>query len=83
LEAISESYDTFEKDRKLLEHSIELSSAEMVNLNDTLRREAEEVSRAHLEITRILNNIDEAFFSVNAITYQYFFISPSCEKIYG
>ncbi len=43
--AISESYDHYEKDRKMLERSIELTSSEMIELNNKLRKETEENSR--------------------------------------
>jgi PAS domain S-box-containing protein len=83
MQAISASYDHYEKDRELLEHSIEISSDEMIELNNDLRKEARELQMTYEELNRILNNIDEAFFSVNPLTYQYIFISPACEKIYG
>ncbi|MCW3127598.1 MAG: sensory box histidine kinase [Bacteroidetes bacterium] len=83
LQIISDSYDSYETDRKLLERSSDLSSQEMVDLNGKLRKEADEVQRAHSELHRILDNINEAFFSLHMSTFQYVFISLACEKIYG
>lgn len=47
LNLISDTYDHYEKDRKMLERSIELSSQEMVELNSKLRKETEE---SHKEV---------------------------------
>jgi PAS domain S-box-containing protein len=49
LEVISESYDHYERDRKMLERSIELTSAEMIELNGRLRKETEEGSKEIFE----------------------------------
>ncbi len=46
LSVISESYDHYEKDRKMLEHSIELSSNELVELNNKLKKESEKLIEA-------------------------------------
>ncbi len=43
LDVISESYDHYEKDRKMIERSIELSSKEMIELNSQLKKEKEEL----------------------------------------
>lgn len=39
LKAVSDSYDHFEKDRKMLERSIDLSSQEMITLNEQLKKD--------------------------------------------
>jgi PAS domain S-box-containing protein len=41
LNVVSDTYDEHDKDRKMLEHSIELNSAEMKQLDIRLRKEAE------------------------------------------
>lgn len=41
LRAISNSYDGFDQDRSLIERSLELSSKELVDMNEKLRKEAE------------------------------------------
>lgn len=41
LQAISDSYDGFDQDRSLIERSLELSSKELVDMNEKLRKEAE------------------------------------------
>jgi signal transduction histidine kinase len=50
IQAISESYNHYEKDRNLLERSIELSSSEMIELNEQLKKETEELKIAHDEL---------------------------------
>ncbi len=42
LEVISQSYDHYEKDRKMMERSIEISSKEMIELNNSLQTEKKE-----------------------------------------
>ena len=53
LNAVNDSYNHYEKDHHLLERSIELSSSEMIELNNKLRKETTELKRAHekLKIT--------------------------------
>jgi signal transduction histidine kinase len=50
IQAINESYNHYEKDHHLLERSIELSSTEMIELNEQLRKETEELKKAHDEL---------------------------------
>lgn len=83
LEVISESYDHYEKDRKLIERSIELSSNEMIELNTELRKEKEELKKAHKELKTLFENIDEVLFSVDMVSYKLLQMSPGCEKVYG
>lgn len=83
LEVISESYDHYEKDRKLIERSIELSSKEMIELNADLRKEKEELKKAHKELKTLFENIDEVLFSVDMVSHKLLQMSAGCEKIYG
>lgn len=83
LKVISESYDHYEKDRKMLERSIDLSSNEMTALNDKLRFETNEAMRANNELNRIFNAIDEIIFSVDIPNNRLTHVSAACEKIYG
>ncbi|MES2432058.1 MAG: sensor histidine kinase [Bacteroidota bacterium] len=50
IKAISESYDHYEKDHRLLERSIEISSSEMIELNEQLRKETEQLKKAHEQL---------------------------------
>lgn len=63
LKVISDSYDHHEKDRKMLERSIELSSKEMVELNAKIKKETEESSKVVYESLKeslaILNDTKE------------------------
>jgi len=83
LKVISESYEHYEKDRKMLERSIELTSYEMIELNDRLRKEKDELKEAHNELNKIFNNIDEVLYSVDMVSYKLIKMSAVCEKIYG
>src|SRR6185312_15142291 len=47
---ISQTYDHYEKDRKMIERSIDLSSKEMVDLNNELKKEKEGLLKAHNEL---------------------------------
>src|SRR5947207_2370413 len=47
---ISNSYDHYEKDRSMIERSIELSSKEMIELNNNLRNEIKEIEKANIRI---------------------------------
>lgn len=71
-QVISESYDHFEKDRKMLERSIDLSSTEMIALNNQLRKEIQDLEKAKKEakeseanLNAIINNTEDSIFSVD------------------
>jgi PAS domain S-box-containing protein len=76
LKVVSDSYDHYEKDRSMLERSIELSSSEMITLNNKLRQESE-------GMRTVFETMCEAFFSVDMETLQLIQISKACEIIYG
>lgn len=83
LKAISESYDHYEKDRKLIERSIDLSSKEMIELNTELKKEKEDLKKTHQELNTLFENIDEVFYSVDMVLYQFTQMSAACEQVYG
>ncbi len=83
LKAISDSYDHFEKDRNMLERSVELSSCEMIELNARLRNEAQETKNAHIQLKTLFENIDDVFFTVDMINQKTLQISRACESVYG
>lgn len=83
LKAINESYDHYEKDRKLIERSIELSSKEMIDLNTELKKEKEDLKKTHQELNTLFENIDEVFYSVDMVLYQVTQMSAACEQVYG
>jgi PAS domain S-box-containing protein len=82
-EAISESYNHYERDHNLLERAIDLSSGEMISLNDELRGESEKVKLAHKELKTLFENIEEVFFSVDMKSFKLTQMSDGCKKIYG
>jgi PAS domain S-box-containing protein len=83
LKVISNSYDHYEKDRKMIERSIELSSNEMIELNTSLAKEKDELKRAHKELKTLFESIDQVFYSVDMVAYKLIQMSPACEKVYG
>ncbi len=83
LMAVTESYDHYEKDHKLLERSIELSSSEMIELNKELRDETKKLKAADHELRTLFENIEETFFSVDMKAFKLLQISHACEKTYG
>jgi PAS domain S-box-containing protein len=76
LEVISNSYDHYEQDRLMLERSAEISSEEMIELNQSQKK-------AHDELKALFDNIEEVFFSVKFPEIQLLQMSPACENIYG
>lgn len=83
LSAISESYDHYERDHKLLERTIDLNSSEMIALNEELRAETRKLTSANFELKTLFENIEEVVFSVDMKEYKLIQISNACEKIYG
>jgi PAS domain S-box-containing protein len=76
LQVISDSYSHYEKDRKMLERTIELCSTEMIQLNSKLRKETQ-------ELKILFETMVEVFFSVDMQTAQLIQISKACEIVYG
>ena len=83
LNVISESYDHYEKDRKSIERCIELSSKEMIELNSHLRKEKDELKKAHKQLKTLFEGIDEVLFSVDMVSSGLLQMSAACEKVYG
>jgi PAS domain S-box-containing protein len=76
LKVIGASYVRYEHDRIMLERSIEISSEEMMELNESEKK-------AHEDLKSLFHNIEEVFFSVKYPQIQLLLISPACEKVYG
>jgi PAS domain S-box-containing protein len=83
LDAVSESYDRCDKDRKLIECSIELNLKEKNQLNIELEKEKEDLKKAHKELNTLFKNINEVLFSVDMVEYRLTQMSAACEKVYG
>lgn len=83
LNAISESYDHADRDRNLLQHSLEITSQELVDLNKKLKKEAEQLKQANTNLATLFENMDDVFYSVDMVSYQLLQISSSCEWVYG
>src|SRR6185436_17473111 len=67
----------------MLERSIELSSNEMIELNDQLQKESEQSKNAHNELRSMFENIEDVFFSIDMTQNKVLQISPACEQVYG
>ena len=81
--SISESYDHYEKDRKMLERSIELSSDEMIGLYKTLKKESEEPLEANeLKFRSLIQNTSDVIYVVDR-HFKITFASDSAERITG
>ncbi len=83
LEMISSSYNEFEADRKKLERTIDLHAEKLIELNLKLRRETEELSKAHYELKLLFENVNQVFFSIDLTKNKIVQMSPACERIYG
>ena len=83
LNAVSETYDHYEKDRKMIERSIDLSSREMIELNCLLKKEKDELKKAHQEIKTLFQNVDDVLYSADIIQGKLTQVSDACEKVYG
>ncbi len=84
LNVISESYDHNEKDRSMLERSIDISSDEMVELNQKLRKETADLKKSYHEFKILFDNIEDVYFSMDMKNgYSLLKMSQKCEKIYG
>lgn len=84
LNVISESYDHYEKDRKMIERSIELSSKEMIELNNQIKKNGKaELEKAHNQLKTLFENIDAVLYSVDMVSFEILQISAACEKITG
>src|SRR3970282_1290711 len=58
LQVISDSYDHYEKDRNMIDRSMEISSNEMVELNNNLRKEKDELLRTDKELEKSLSILE-------------------------
>lgn len=83
LKDINESYEHYEKDRKMLERSIELSSQEMKSMYEQLQTEIQESLKTAKELKTIFANIDEAYLSIDMLTGKIIQQSPAFSKISG
>ncbi|HYG14288.1 MAG TPA: PAS domain-containing protein, partial [Bacteroidia bacterium] len=83
INAVNDTYENNLQDLVRLERVLNLSSSEMIELNNRLRNESEEVQKAHTELHTLFENIEVVFFSVDMINYRLLQISPACEKMYG
>ncbi|MGH1363437.1 MAG: response regulator [Calditrichia bacterium] len=76
LQVISETYNEFDKERRLKDRSVELMSAEVMNLNKRVLKQSE------VRVSAIMNNVVDAIFTVNSAGIIQSF-NKSAVKIFG
>ena len=89
LKAISDSYDYFEQDRKLIERSMDLSSNELMEANLKIREEVtkqkfaeQKISEHEQLIKSISDNITEAFYR-STPDQGLIFVNQAFVKLFG
>src|SRR6185503_2473186 len=82
LEAISASYDQYESDRDTIERSIELSSKEMIELNNTIKKEKEELKKAHKDLRQIIDLVPHFIFAKD-VTGKFILANEAVACAYG
>lgn len=80
---VNDSYNHYEKDNRLTERAMELSSTELIELNACLQRETEEAIKARAVLESLLKNIEEVFFSIDVKENKVLHFSSACTKVYG
>lgn len=81
--SISQSYDHHEKEYDLLEHTMDCTESEIMELNSVLKRESALLQKAQNEIKTLFENIDQVYFSVDMEELKIIQMSAACEKVYG
>lgn len=86
---ISDSYDYYEKDRMLIERAIDISSKEMIELNNQLRKDKEELAKTHDKVERnerrfraLVENVGDIIFLADK-DGKVVYVSPAIEKVIG
>lgn len=88
---VPEKWQEFLQDVNTLMHSnkenelknLDKVEDEIIRENYQLRNEKEELKKAHFELGRIFNSINQGFFSRDMTTNKYTYLSAGIEKIYG
>ncbi|MCW3109631.1 MAG: sensor histidine kinase, partial [Segetibacter sp.] len=83
LKEVSDTYDNCERDEKPLKNKLDVNIEVLNDLNNKLRNEADELKKAHNELGKILNSVNQGFFSRSIPDNTYTYLSLGCEKIYG
>ncbi|MEO6456566.1 MAG: ATP-binding protein [Ginsengibacter sp.] len=89
LKVISDSYDHYEKDRKMIEHSIDLSSNEMIQLNNDLRNDIKErkktekrLSASETQLREIIDLVPHFIFAKD-INGKFILANKATADVYG
>jgi two-component system, LuxR family, sensor kinase FixL len=87
--AINDAYDGFDADRRLIERSLDISSAELDEINQRLRRQISErrlmdeaLRESETQFRQVAKNAGEWIWEVDA-EGQYTYCNPTVERIVG
>ncbi len=67
LQVVSDTYNDFDQDRKLMERSTELSSQELIDANEKLRKNTQKLTIAQIELEK---SIDEKGEFMNIVAHE-------------
>ncbi len=82
-EAISTTYDNFEKDRLTAVDTMSSFCQRHTDSHDQLQKSLIDVDRANFELISFFEKIDHVYFEVDMSKALITYISPVCVKIYG
>jgi len=83
IEAISNSFERYEKKINKLETTLLFKEGELKQLNEKLLNETADLKNAHAELSKIFNSVNEGFFTKDIKANKYINMSVGCDKIYG
>jgi len=81
--AINKTYDQHEREYKMIDRSVEWSSAEMMKLNSRLVKESILLKETEHDMNTMFENTETVFFSLDVINNRFKHVSAACEKVYG
>lgn len=82
-EAISTTYDNFEKDRLSTVDTMSTFCQRHTDSNDQLQKSLIDIDRVNFELISFFEKIDHVYFEVDMSKALITYISPACVKIYG
>ena len=83
LRSLNESFSQYEKKISNLQSTLISKESELTQLNNRLVNETADLKKAHAELSKIFNYVNEGFFTKDIVTDKYIDMSVGCEKIYG
>jgi len=71
------------RNRKKAQHSSERLSKKLMEQRAQLKKENEELRKAHTELKTLFESTDEVLYSVDMVSHKLLQMSAACEKVYG